>query len=139
MTRPLSPGDFGLVASRGSIGLLIRVAQWLNGNGFANYQHAFLYIGAGQIIEAQPGGAVLSPVDKYENVYWSTSRPALTAAQQHEVELVAYTRVGTPYSFLDYLALAAHRLHLPGSLLLKHRVASSRHMICSQLVERPQP
>ncbi len=136
MTRELVPGDFGVVAIPGRVGLAIRVAQWLNGNGFANYQHAFLYVGRGLIIEARPGGAVLSPVTKYPSADWSTSLPPIPAMAQCRVILDAPRYVGTPYSFLDYAALAAHRLRLPGARLLKRRVASSRHLICSQLVDK---
>jgi hypothetical protein len=41
----------------------------------------------------------------------------------------------TPYSELDYLAQAAHRLHIP-SKHLKAYVESSGHLICSQLADR---
>ena len=42
---------------------------------------------------------------------------------------------GTRYSFLDYDALAMHRLgiYVPG---LRGYIADSRHMICSQLCDR---
>lgn len=129
-------GDFGLVAMPGNVGLLVRIAQWMNGNGFANYQHAFLYIGDGYVIQAQPGGAVMTPVDKFTHVYWSTGVIALTSEQRAMVSAKAHTYLGTPYSFLDYLALAAHRLRLPGSRLLKNYVSSSSHLICSQLVDQ---
>ena len=129
-------GDFGLVAMSGGIGLLVRIAQWLNGNGFINYQHAFLYVGEGRVIQAKPGGAVMSSVDTFTHVYWSTGTITLTQTQRALVAATAQKYVGTPYSFLDYLALAAHRLHLPGSRLLKHHVASSKRMICSQLVDQ---
>jgi hypothetical protein len=42
--------------------------------------------------------------------------------------------VGTPYSFLDYVAIAAHRFHLPIPGL-KRFIASTRHEICSALVD----
>jgi hypothetical protein len=41
---------------------------------------------------------------------------------------------GVGYSFLDYLALAAHRLRIPAPGL-KRRIASSKHLICSQLCD----
>ncbi|MFD0528969.1 hypothetical protein ACFQ1I_21765 [Kitasatospora arboriphila] len=40
---------------------LIRIGQWLNASGFADYEHAFVFVGDGQLVEAQPGGAELRP------------------------------------------------------------------------------
>lgn len=42
--------------------------------------------------------------------------------------------LGTPYSLLDYAALAAWHLHLP-SAAIRRRVQASGHMLCSQLVD----
>lgn len=54
-----------------------------------------------------------------------------------------YVAVHTPYSFVDYLALAAHRLtdgqrykDLEDRTALDRYVAGSRRMICSQLVDQ---
>lgn len=134
MTEP-QPGDFGLTQISGNVGKLIRVGQWLNGNGFANYEHAFVYIGGGLIVEAEPGGARVRPVTEYKDIYWSTGHFDLTGAERNTIITYAEHYVGTPYSFLDYFSIAAHRLHLwtPG---LKHYIGTSKHMICSQLVSQ---
>jgi hypothetical protein len=41
----------------------------------------------------------------------------------------------TPYSELDYVAQAAHRLHIPAPHL-KNYIESSGHLICSQLADK---
>ena len=128
-------GDFGLVKMNGEAGRLIRIGQWLNGDKFADYEHAVIYVGGDQIVEAEPGGAKLSPVSRYENILWSTGWVDVTDAQRRDIAHTALGLVGTPYSFADYAAIAAHTLHVPGNSLLKRYVASSKHMICSQLVD----
>ncbi|WP_051055272.1 MULTISPECIES: hypothetical protein [Kitasatospora] len=122
----------------GSSGRLIRIGQFLNGDGFADYEHAFVCVGDGQLVEAQPGGAVLRPLSEYDGrpALWSTGRIPLTDEQRAAVAAAARSCLGTPYSFADYLALAAVRLHLPGGAPLRRFVASTKHMICSQLVDQ---
>lgn len=136
MVTPL-PGDFGLTQIHGTVGKLIRFGQWLNGDGLHDYEHAFVYVGCGSVIEAEPGGARLAPLSEYRDcqVQWSTGLLGLHPAQLDRVALAAARYLGTPYSFADYAALAAKRLHLwaPG---LNAYVKSSKHMICSQLVSQ---
>lgn len=133
------PGDFGVVRVGGDGGALIRLGQWLNGDGPGDWEHAFVFTGPGQpgyVVEAEPGGAVMSSASRYGDVLWSSGVIPLTDAQRAAIVAAAKGYVGTPYSAADYFALAAHRLRLPGSRLLKGYVADSRHMICSQLVDQ---
>lgn len=131
MTPPL--GSIGLVTIPGAAGRLIRLGQWLNGDGYRNYEHAFVVVatrlGAVTIVEAEPGGAQLNPLH-YQDVLWLPCPPEYGQA----VADAARTLVGTPYSWVDYLALAAVRLRLP-SKRLRAYVASSGHMMCSQLAD----
>lgn len=133
----IQPGDFGLTfISQGMAGKLVQIGQWLNGNGFLTYDHAFVYIGHGNIVEADPSGIKIAPASRYaNNVYWSTGIINPTDSQRSLIVSSAIGYVGTPYSFIDYFAIAAHRLHLfvPG---LKAYIASTKHMICSQLVDQ---
>jgi hypothetical protein len=133
------PGRIGLTQIHGQTGFGIRVGQWLNGSGFEDYEHAFMDLGDGTLIEAEPGGARISPLAKYQgshsDVYWCDSIYAtLTATQKQDVAYWGARFAGTPYSFLDYDALAMHRLHIwvPG---LKDYIADSGHLICSQLCD----
>lgn len=124
-----------MVPISGITGRIIRIGQWLNGDGFKNYEHAFIYIGDGKIVEAQPGGAVVSDVTEYggRSVLWSSGKVPLTDAQRSAVVEAARGFVGVPYSFLDYLLLALKRIHITVPIL-NRRVVGSKHMICSQLV-----
>lgn len=136
-------GDIGFVSISGGAGFFIRIAQFLNGNGFHNYQHAFVVVdqpsaeepNSGYLVEAEPGGARRVPLDEYAGtnvVYFSD--PELTEGQRIDIAGIAQHMVGTPYSFLDYLAIALLRFHFP-SLLLRRYIASRKHLMCSQLVD----
>jgi cell wall-associated NlpC family hydrolase len=130
------PGDFGLCSISGDVGRLIRLGQWLNGDGFTGWEHAFVFVGDGQIVEAMPGGARLADVSEYDGrpLLWSTGRIPLTDGQRAAVAGAARGFLGVPYGFGDYLSLALLRFHVrPG--WVKRRVASNRTMICSQLVD----
>lgn len=157
---PVQPADFACVSAFGAVGRLIEVGEWANGDGFAPYEHVLGYAGyysdtpdpqpnprtvpivgrgAGHyVIEAQPGGARLRRLDfapeDYPGALWSTGLIPLTDYQRLMIHEAAWSLLGTPYSALDYFALAAHRLRLhPLDNLLKGRVGSSQHLICSQL------
>lgn len=136
MTDP-QPGDFAVVRMAGATGRLIRAGQWLNGDGFADYEHAFIYAGDDTVIEAEPGGAKYTPLDEYNGVpmLWSTGRIPLADGQRTAILAAAEQYIGTPYSFADYAAIAAHRLHLSTGWL-RRRIANTGHMICSQLVDQ---
>jgi hypothetical protein len=134
MTGALQPGDIGLASISGDVGALIRVGQFLNGSGFSRYEHAFVYIGDGLIVEAEPGGARCVPLH-YGDAYWCRFTP--TAAQRAAIVMAArgYAQARVPYGFADYAALAARRLHVPVPGL-RQRIESAGSMICSQLADR---
>ena len=138
-------GDIGIVDIHGHVGSLIRVGQWLNGDGFANLTHAFVYVGDGDVIEAMPGGALLSPLSRYDNdeILWlkcpreygdAVASAARSFGPQYDGD-GRLIRKGVPYSFADYGALALHRFRIP-TPRLKRYVESSGHQICSQLCDR---
>jgi uncharacterized protein YycO len=137
MTTPSSPpiGLIGLTSISGDVGRLIRFGQWLNGDGFTTWEHAFISIGGGLIVEAEPGGARVAHASEYSTVHWCHGLASLANSIQLEnTEVYAKHYVGVPYSFADYLALSAHRLHIPAPDLQRY-ISTSRHMICSQLVD----
>jgi len=152
MPKTALPGDFFLVSFDGknpnfdkgvknwlTHGGLIRIGQFLAGTGFAQYEHAAVYIGGGLIVQAASSGVNIAHVSDYDgyDTLWSTGIIELTDAQRLAICAAAHSYVGVPYSWVDYAALAAHRLHLlPATRLLKNYVASSKHMICSQLVDQ---
>ena len=135
MTAFPQPGDFAVVSAGGIAGPLISFGEWLNGDGFGEWEHAFLYVGGGDIIQAEPGGASERPLTGHAHTLWSSDAIPLTDPQRHAICAAAEGYLGIPYSFLDYAALAAHRLHLdvPG---LRAYISDTGHMICSQLVDQ---
>jgi cell wall-associated NlpC family hydrolase len=144
------PGDFFLVSFDGKNpnirntgkwlkhGGAIRLAQLAAGEGFSQYEHAGIYVGDGKVIEASNGGTVLTDWHyDNEDVEWSSGIINPTAAQRIRIVNAAYGYVGTPYSWPDYAAIAAKKLNLlPATNSLKDYVASTKHMICSQLVDQ---
>lgn len=136
------PGDFGVVQMGGNGGKWIRIGQFAagvlanDGTEDENFQHAFIYLGGGEIVEAEPGGARRTQIH-YGKVLWSTGIIPLDFAQRMLIVEAAKKYVGTPYSAADYFAIAALRLHA-GVLVpaLKTYVETSKHMICSQLVDQ---
>jgi hypothetical protein len=129
------PGDFAVVSAGGLAGRAVAFGEWLNGDGFGTWEHAFVYIGGGRIIQAEPGGANEAPLSGHAHILWSGGVIPLTDPQRKAVCDAARGYLGVPYSFADYAALAAHRLHLPVPGL-KAFVASTHHQICSQLVDQ---
>lgn len=133
------PGDFAVTKMAGPLGPFIRLGEALNGEGFRDYEHAFMYVGGDTdlILEAEPGGARLVPFH-YEprTCLWSSGIPSLAiAVPTGRIQTVAARYKGVPYSFLDYAALVAHRLDVPVPGLRRY-IGTTRHMICSQLVDQ---
>jgi hypothetical protein len=138
--KAVLPGDIAVTQMAGPIGRGIRVAELLNGEGFHDFEHAFCYVGGPDdlILEAEPHAARLVPFAYPMNTcLWTSGIPAfaLSFKQQSLAPLVANRYVGVGYSFLDYAALIMHRLNInvPG---LQPYIASSGHMICSQLADQ---
>jgi uncharacterized protein YycO len=133
------PGRIGLTHIHGEVGKLIEFGQFLNGTGFNAWEHAYMDLGDGTLIQAEPGkaGAQIRPLDIYadSDVYWCDNiYQTMTEIQRIDAAYWGRMLAGTPYSFIDYGALFFHRMHVwvPG---LKGYIASSDHMICSQLVD----
>jgi uncharacterized protein YycO len=132
MTEPL-PGDFGLTKIRGLAGAFVNFGQWFVGD-FAPVQHALVYVGNGLVVQAMPSGAeVIALEDASDVVQWSTGLIDLTDEERFEIGVQALCLVGTPYSFLDYVSIALERLGVRPRFIRDY-VASSGHLICSQLV-----
>ena len=131
------PGDFGLVRIEGGVGRAVRVGQMLLGDGFADFEHAFVYVGDGRIVEAQPGGARETGLADYEGrpIVWSTGKVPVTDEQRAAIVAAAYSCRGVPYSFADYVSLTLARFHVRVPFVRRF-VADTGHMICSQLVDQ---
>jgi len=123
------PGDIGLTGSKSLTGRVIRAAQALiDDHSFVT--HTFVVLEDGWMIEAQPGGAAFNRLEKYPDAIYS--KFPLTEDQRIDVCVEAIKMHGTPYSFLDYLALGLTHFNMSPEPV-RRRVSSSGHMICSQL------
>lgn len=144
------PGDFFLVSFDGKNpnltnlktwamdGGLVRIGQWANGEGFGQYEHAAIYVGGGQVVEAANTGTLQRAYRYADNdTMWSSGIISPSDVQRQAIVQAAKGYVGTPYSWPDYAAIAAHTLHLlPATKWTKDYVASTKHMICSQVVDQ---
>jgi len=104
----------------------------------APWTHAFIVVEDGMVVEAMPGGALLTPLSVYtvgaraQDTIFSDLE--LTDAQRTIICAAARELVGTPYSFADYLALALDHWGIRPRWLRRY-IAGSGRMICSQLVD----
>lgn len=128
------PGDFGLCRISGLTGAAVSAGQRLIGSG-SYFTHAFIYVGNGEVIQAQPGGAkrvlLAEALNGRKRVAYSAF--PLSDDERKIIVSAAQWYTGTPYSFLDYLAIADARIL--GSKRLERYVSTTHHMICSQLVD----
>ncbi len=126
------PGDFGLSKIGGFTGWWVGLGQFIVGDA-SRYTHAFIVLDDNTVVEAMPGGAIITPLEHYAGkaVF---SNLNLSDEQRSAIVKEGRALEGTPYSFLDYLALGAAHIGLKPSWLKKY-VAESGHMICSQLVD----
>lgn len=131
------PGDFGV--------LLLKEKNWLRhfvitliswGTKSPAY-HAVLVVNTEtgfKIVEAEPGGAILSEVDKYDNVVWSSLD--LTVEQRQKVSDAGLKFIGREYSFYDDAAIGVTRVFKFRMPKLIWRWLSNGHAIeCAQLVD----
>lgn len=112
-------------------GLAIRFFTW------SRYDHAFVYLGDGDIFEAQPKGAKVSRLSNYDGKPQCWSATELTPDQRIQIPVRARTLVGTPYGFWDIVLLGPLQLGIPLRWMppvLVRKVLSSKSMICSQVV-----
>jgi len=140
METDIRLGDFFCRSMDSWEGPLIRFGQFLNGDGARQYEHAGLCIAVKDdkvtTIEAQPGGAryFTYTIEKASEWLWSDFE--LSASQREAIVFQAKLLRGCPYNWLDYVAIAAHRLHVPGlASWSAGRVQNESRLICSQLVD----
>jgi hypothetical protein len=121
-------GDFGVTATDGWAAWVIRAVTRSEVN------HAFVYVGNGNIVEAQPKGATLSPARIYPHAIWS--HLDLTDQQRQDIAAGGLKLVGTPYSWVDVVCIGLARLfgwHVPESV--RKRLNRVDRLECAQLVD----
>jgi len=144
LTAP-QPGDFCCVPISGRVGWAIELGQFLAGDTFQPYDHAEVFVG--QADTAGPHGYTVSaypdrrgrrplPCDPavLPGSLWSSGILPLTDAQRQGILAWCMSHTEVTYSFLDYLALELHTLHIPAPGL-RGRIETSAHLICSQYVD----
>jgi cell wall-associated NlpC family hydrolase len=122
-------GDFGVTRTNGPAAWLIRLVTRSAVN------HAFVYVGNGQIVEANPSGAAIGTVTEYPHAIWS--HVPLTTQQRHAINNAARSLVGTPYSWVDDACIGLADLfgwHVPEPV--RARLSRRSRLMCSQLVDR---
>jgi len=130
MSTPVPrPGDYIVVRTGGWAARLIRLVTR------SRFNHAAIYIGGGQLIEATPRyGVRIAELAEYAgDLMWSnTAEPTLSAERESVVEF-ARAQLGEPYAwradFVDGLAEFGLRWHL-----LARLPGGRRTVMCSQLV-----
>jgi len=121
-------GSYAVVRTNGWAGLGIRIITRSTVN------HAFVYVGDGLIVEAQPAGARLAPASLYPGALWSG--PGLTAGRGEAIAAAARTLVGTPYSWVDCAAIGLTDVfgwHVPEAV--RRRLNRRDRLMCSQLAD----
>ena len=122
-------GEFGVTRTGGWGGWLIRAVTRSEVN------HAFVYVGDGRIVEAEPAGAQLGYAAAYPGAIWSG--PAITQGRGQQIADAARGLLGTPYSWLDCLAIGlahifgGHRL----PLFIRRRIMRTDRLMCSALTD----
>lgn len=134
-------GDFGLIGYQPGSSWLDRAAERLIEFGTdSKFNHAFVYVGNGQIVEAIRHVQV-SPVSNYQGITWSTGRlsPYLTPTpvQRQAIARAAMSYVGQSYNALDIVAIAFAQARMghvvDGDEWWVRRLSDDHMSMCSQL------
>lgn len=159
---PHLPGDWIVTRTGGR--LYDRVIAWLIrwitatkvGHRWRDspVNHAAVFVGPvsrypeGALVEARPGGAAYVSVTAYPEAIWSSGRLperlTPTDAQRERIAAAAKGMLGTPYGFLDDLAVGLAQRRTRDTLgrwvsvdrppWWVRRIADRHTLICSQLV-----
>jgi len=121
------PGCYGVSHGSGITGELIRHAteSWAG--------HAFVYIGDGQIIQAEPPHALVSPAASHPDAVWN-AHDELTDQQREAIVARAHALVGCPYDYPAYIGFALELLKIRNGQELDPVFRSDHWRVCSALV-----
>lgn len=120
-------GDFGVVRTKGFVAWMIRLATR------SKYNHAFICLADGSVVEAQPGGAIHDPLG-YTLGNAEFSHIVLSPTQRAAICEAALLCVGVPYNWLDIVSIGLLQYGIKPKFI-RTRVEHSRNLICSQLVD----
>jgi hypothetical protein len=122
------PGCYGVVDLPGFFPWMIRLFTR------SKYSHAFVYLGFGLILEAQPNGSRISPLSRYDGLAMRFSEPAPGYTPDPDAQTAQARWLGIPYGFADIGWLGIDLTTGWRWRWLLDRVRDTRRMICSQLV-----
>jgi len=101
--------------------------------------HAVVYVGDNNVIEARPGGAGFNVIDSYSNpkfhLTWSTDLLPLTEDDRAQIVHFAHAQIGVKYGWPDIAALSAKTFGF-SSKKINQIIEDENRLICSQLVDR---
>jgi len=122
-------GDYGVVRTGGFFGKLIRLGT------VSRWNHAFIYVGDGKIVEANPTGVAISNLSNYSPVAWN-QHENLTDEQRKNICSFALSAIGKPYNFLVIFILVLRILgfKLLANTRLLYKLSQGDGYICSELV-----
>lgn len=136
------PGDIGLGRNNTVGGWLIRIGDGIYSRRHKveaqPYNHAVLALGDGRMIQAEPKGAQIVPLQASRFDWY---RADLTDAQRAAVADQGALLEGTPYSWLDIAALTLRCLGWDvlgrdGKLtMIGKRINRNDRLVCSALVD----
>ena len=121
-------GDYGVIRSTGLFARLIQIGT------VSRWNHAFIYVGDGKIVEATPKGVILSPVSKYNLIAWN-QHEELDSKERYIIADFALSKIGQPYNFIVIANLALRILGLKvlANTKLLYKMAQGEGYICSEL------
>ncbi len=129
MTSP-QMGDVGVVASPGFVGWAIRLVTR------APVNHAFVYVGAGRVVEGWQTGARYNDTTNYPSAAWLTNLSAtLTDEQRTQISAYAVAHIGTPYSWVDDAEIGFVDVFGWAPKWMRKRLASDATLQCAQLCD----
>jgi cell wall-associated NlpC family hydrolase len=124
------PGDYFTVRTGGWVAHVIRMATE---SSHAN--HAGIFLGDGEVIEAEPHGAKIGPASRYlTRAHWSTA--PLTDEQRAAIVREARKLEGAKYGYVDIAVLGlVHVFGWKCPAWVRRYLQRSDRLICSQLVD----
>ena len=128
MTYEPRPGDYGVVKTKGWLGFIIRLGT------MSRWNHAFIYVGGGHIVEANPSGVEFQPLH-YSRVAWN-QHEELTEEQRSMIVTHARQSVGRNYSFVTIALIILRILGVKALANMKilRSLGEKDGYICSELV-----
>lgn len=150
----LRPGDIILLQIKGWVGWLVRLLQLLNGDA-SKWTHVAIVLDDETVFEAQPGGAVITPLKEYADrpgrivrFYQQPGRLAglavpyrlralddvMTERLRQEIVRTARRHVDIGYNWGTYVYLATYRVGVRPRWL-RWRVQNDDRLICSQAAD----